>query len=75
VTFGLARMPAHARRAEGSRARFEHFRNDGAEEAHRAVDGVRWSLVDRRDVSPESSNQWLLVYRKENTVPQPGALR
>lgn len=64
VAFGLVRGRAQARRAERGEAVFEHFRNDGAAEAHalivRAAPGL--SLVERRDVGPETSNQWLLRY-------------
>jgi len=65
VAFGVVRARAAARAAEGSAAAFEHLRNDGAAEAHaviaRAAPGL--SLVERRDVGPATSNQWLLRYR------------
>jgi MoaA/NifB/PqqE/SkfB family radical SAM enzyme/SAM-dependent methyltransferase len=66
VAFGLARTRGHSRRAERSPARFEHFRNDGAAEAH-AVLGVAapaLRLIERFDVGPQTSNQWLLRYAK-----------
>jgi SAM-dependent methyltransferase len=63
--FGLARTRGGAARAERSSAVFEHFRNDAAEDAHalveRAAGGL--DLVERRDVGPATSNQWLLRYR------------
>ena len=57
----------HAARAERSSAALEHLRNDGAREAHATVSGLglldALELVERRDVGPETSNQWLLRYR------------
>lgn len=67
VAFGLVRGSAHARRAERGAAVFEHHRNDGAGEADaavRAAGGGRFELLERRDVSPATSNQWLLRYRR-----------
>jgi hypothetical protein len=64
VAFGLVRSRAHARRAESSSATFEHFRNDGAEQAHARVSGL--DLIERRDVGPQTTNQWLLHYRKRS---------
>ncbi len=64
--FGLARTRAEARRAEASSAAFEHFRNDGAAQAEAVVARGKGAgalrLVERRDVGPETSNQWLLRY-------------
>jgi SAM-dependent methyltransferase len=66
VAFGLARLRAHARRAEASGAPLEHHRNDGAAEAAAILDaagvtaGLR--LLERREVGPATSNQWLLRY-------------
>lgn len=66
VAFGLVRGRGQAQRAEQGSAIFEHHRNDGAAEAHAAV--VRAApelrLIERRDVSPATSNQWLLRYQK-----------
>ncbi len=64
VAFGLARTRTHSRKAERSSARFEHYRNDGAAEAHAAIIGAApaLQLVERLDVGPETSNQWLLRY-------------
>jgi SAM-dependent methyltransferase len=65
--FGLARTRPHAARAERSSAALEHLRNDGAREAHATVEGAgllaALELVERRDVGPETSDQWLLRYR------------
>lgn len=72
VAFGLVRTAAHAARAERATTNLlEHHRNDGAAEAARAVtsilsplraDGRALELVERRDIGPETSNQWLLRY-------------
>lgn len=64
VAFGLLRSQVHAARAEHSSAIFEHFRNEGASEAHARVARLGLELVERHDVGPETSNQWLLHYRK-----------
>jgi 2-polyprenyl-3-methyl-5-hydroxy-6-metoxy-1,4-benzoquinol methylase len=63
VAFGLARMPAQVAGAESSAARFEHYRNDAAEDAHRRIAPFGLELLERRDVGPATSNQWLLRYR------------
>jgi SAM-dependent methyltransferase len=70
VAFGLVRTAARAAQAEAAPGNLlEHYRNDGAGEAHAAVQaamaaaGVSLGLVERRDVGPETSNQWLLWYR------------
>jgi len=65
VAFGLVRSRAHAARAEAApENRFEHFRNDGAAEAARRLEGRPLRLVERRDVGPGTSNQWLLRYER-----------
>jgi len=66
VVFGVVRARSVARLAEASSAVFEHHRNDGAAEAHAVVTRVApWlTLVQRRDVGPTTSNQWLLRYRR-----------
>jgi SAM-dependent methyltransferase len=71
VAFGLARSRAQTVRGESGRATFEHYRNDSAEDAHRRIArlGLGLELVERRDVSPKSSNQWLLRYRR---IADPG---
>lgn len=69
TAFGLARTPAQSARGERSEAAREHFRNDTAAEAdalarRAAADlGRELELVERRDIAPGTSNQWLLVYR------------
>lgn len=67
VAFGVVRSRRQAAAAEGSPAAFEHLRNDGAAEAHgRITRAAPWlTLVERRDVGPGTSNQWLLRYRRD----------
>jgi SAM-dependent methyltransferase len=64
AAFGLVRTRAHAEKAQRSPARFEHYRNDGAGEAHAVIAATAPALrlVERIEVSPETSNQWLLRY-------------
>lgn len=71
VVFGVVRGRRHARQAEGAPAAFEHLRNDGAAEAHALIARVvpSLTLVERRDVGPETSNQWLLHYRRDPPRP------
>lgn len=65
VAFGLVRSRRHASAAERGAAEFEHFRNDGADEADALVRSCvpRAERVLRRDVGPATSNQWVLRYR------------
>lgn len=65
VAFGLARSRAQAQRAHASPAAWEHYRNDDAARAHALLSRLPLSLVERRDVAPGTSNQWLLVYRRD----------
>jgi MoaA/NifB/PqqE/SkfB family radical SAM enzyme/SAM-dependent methyltransferase len=69
--FGLVRSAAHARRAERAASnRFEHYRNDGADEAHRALSSFPLILRERRATGPLTSNQWFLRYeRSAETLP------
>ncbi|MCY1068698.1 radical SAM protein [Nannocystis sp. RBIL2] len=68
TAFGLARTPAQTTRGERSTARREHYRNDTAVEAAGRIEavaaglGVSLAALDRRDIGPGTSNQWLLVY-------------
>lgn len=64
VAFGLVRTRAQAARGERSAAGFEHWRNDGAAEAARWLEGRGLELLERRDVGPETSNQWVLRWRR-----------
>ncbi len=73
VAFGLARTEAQARRGEGSRAQFEHYRNDDLRAAHRRTRAlVHHDLepLERLEITPETSNQWLVRYR---VVPRSAA--
>ncbi|HEX9049876.1 MAG TPA: radical SAM protein [Anaeromyxobacter sp.] len=73
VAFGLARTRAQAARGERSAAGFEHWRNDGAEEATRRLSGRGLELLERRDVGPATSNEWLLRWRRPAAAPGAGA--
>jgi SAM-dependent methyltransferase len=83
VAFGLVRNAAHAARAEAAPENLlEHYRNDGPVEAAaqvQALETIQWhdgrslQLVERRDIGPETSNQWLLRYAC--VVTQPGPVR
>ena len=65
VAFGLARTRRQAQRAHQGGAGFEHHRNDDAQRAHERIARLGFRLVQRWDVGPESSNQWLLQYRSD----------
>jgi SAM-dependent methyltransferase len=65
VAFGLVRTLAHARRAERAEENaFEHYRNDGADEAHRLLSRYPLVLRERRDAGALTSNQWVLHYER-----------
>lgn len=66
-TYGVIRSAAAARAAERGPARFEHAHNAGAAEVAAQLARFPLSLLDRRDVSPHTSNQWLLHYRRDST--------
>ncbi len=70
VPFGLARSPEQAERGETGPATFEHRRNDDAEAAAQRIGAsslaAHLSLVERKDVTPATSNQWLLHYRRRS---------
>lgn len=63
IAFGLVRTRAQALRSERSDARFEHYRNDTASDVHDVIKDFGLELIERHDVSPRTSNQWLLRYR------------
>ena len=67
VTFGLVRSRRQAARAEAGLAVFEHFRNDGAAEALAlaTASATGLTLIDQRDVTPATSNQWWVRWRKD----------
>lgn len=64
VAFGLVRSRPHARRAERSPARFEHYRNDTASDAARVIERAALAPLVRRDVRAGSSTLWLLRYAR-----------
>lgn len=64
VAFGLVRTEAHVMRAESGAAGFEHFRNDSSEEAAALLASRPLTLLERADVTPATSNQWLLRYKR-----------
>ncbi len=60
VAFGLVRAKDQARRAEASPAGLEHFRNDDTSRAHARLVARGLSVSLRRDIGPNTSNQWVL---------------
>ena len=68
VAFGLARTEAQTRRGESSSAELEHYRNDSAAMAHQKVAEFGLELLERHDIGPHSSNQWLLHYRRPSSA-------
>jgi SAM-dependent methyltransferase/uncharacterized Fe-S cluster-containing radical SAM superfamily protein len=64
VAFGLARQREHAARAERGPGQLEHARNDDSGRAHALTTGLPLRLVERRDIGPDTSNQWLLRYER-----------
>ena len=64
AAFGLARTGKQTARAEAGPAEFEHYRNDIAADATRLVDPLGFTLVEKREVGPATSNQWLLRYSR-----------
>jgi SAM-dependent methyltransferase/uncharacterized Fe-S cluster-containing radical SAM superfamily protein len=63
VAFGLVRNPDQAKRAEAGPAPFEHYRNDDARRPFEACVKLGLELLERRDVGPGTSNQWLVRFR------------
>jgi MoaA/NifB/PqqE/SkfB family radical SAM enzyme/SAM-dependent methyltransferase len=64
VAFGLLRTALQARRAESSAARREHFHNHGSDDVLRLTRDLPFELLEHRAVSPETSNQWLVRFRR-----------
>jgi pyruvate-formate lyase-activating enzyme/SAM-dependent methyltransferase len=62
LAYGLLRRRAPADPGPG--AAWEHFRNDDAGRAHALLSALPLELLERADVLPGSSNQWLLRYRR-----------
>lgn len=71
VAFGLARSPEQVARAEHGPALFEHHRNDNATRAASFFARRGLHPVEMRDVSVETSNQWLLRYEIDPTTLSP----
>jgi SAM-dependent methyltransferase len=63
VAFGLLRKRAPQEHGEQN-GDWEHYRNDDASRAHKVLSRLPLELLEREDVRPGSSNQWLLVYRR-----------
>jgi SAM-dependent methyltransferase len=66
VAFGLVRTHEQRERAERSDSEFEHFNNDDSEAAIENIPTDLVRLIEHRPVTPDSSNQWLLHYRRVN---------
>lgn len=64
VAFGLVRTPAQTRRGQRGGARWEHRRNDDAARAHQTLAHEELKLVQRVEVDPSRSNQWMLLYTR-----------
>lgn len=64
VAFGLIRSVEQVARGAAVGTRFEHYRNDSAAEVIEAAAGLPLRLVERRDVAPGRSNQWLLRFER-----------
>ena len=74
VAFGVVRQSSFKERVAAipAGAGIEHLRNDSAAEAHRFLRSFPLRLEARRDVTPATANQWLLLYRKAWPNGQPG---
>ncbi len=68
VAFGLARTVGQVARAERSTAAFEHFRNDSASDAACQLEVAGFEVLERRDVGPDTSNQWLLRAQRADSI-------
>ncbi len=64
VAFGVVRTEQHVARAEAGPATFEHFRNDSSGDAAALLSQRPLDLLERRDVTPSTGNQWLLRYQR-----------
>jgi hypothetical protein len=62
MAFGLVRTRPQVERAESSDAAFEHYRNDTAADAHTRIQSHGFTLLERCEVGPGTSNQWVLRY-------------
>ncbi|MBL4684385.1 MAG: radical SAM protein [Nannocystaceae bacterium] len=63
VAFGLARTPAQRARNRRARPPLEHWRNDDAAAAERCLLSAGLVVIERREVTPETANQWLVHAR------------
>jgi SAM-dependent methyltransferase len=68
TVFGLARSPAQAERGESSTAEQEHYRNDTAAVAAARIQDPRLDQVIMSEVAADTSNQWILQYRRHDRV-------
>jgi pyruvate-formate lyase-activating enzyme/2-polyprenyl-3-methyl-5-hydroxy-6-metoxy-1,4-benzoquinol methylase len=65
--FGLVRTRTQAARGESSGAALEHFHNHGADDVLRLKPPqftIAFELLETRAVSPLTSNQWLVRFRR-----------
>lgn len=67
VAFGLVRQPLAARRAEAGPAEHEHYRNVDAAGALSILQHLPLRLSTLAEVSPATSNQWLLHLTVDST--------
>jgi SAM-dependent methyltransferase/uncharacterized Fe-S cluster-containing radical SAM superfamily protein len=66
VGFGLLRTEAQRERAERSDSEFEHYNNDDSDAAIANLPTELLRQIEHQPVTPDSSNQWLLYYRRVN---------
>ena len=64
LAFGLLRDKPPQDAGASPTLAWEHYRNDDASRAHAVLSELPLELLERRDVGPSSSNQWLLRYRR-----------
>lgn len=64
VPFGLARTGAQQARAAAATAAWEHLRNDDAGAAAARIVHTELVALERRDIAPDTGNQWLIRYRR-----------
>ncbi|MDF1564245.1 MAG: radical SAM protein [Deltaproteobacteria bacterium] len=64
VAFGLVRTHEQAERGERGEAVFEHYRNADDREALALAEGLPLQLVHQESISPGTSNQWVLHFRR-----------
>jgi pyruvate-formate lyase-activating enzyme/SAM-dependent methyltransferase len=64
LAFGLLRDTPPRGAGAAPSLQWEHYRNDDAGRAHAVLSRLPLELLERRDVGPRSSNQWLLRYRR-----------